>query len=181
MKNLTKLAFYSLLMLFIFSCDEVEKLADIDFPVTLVKSLPVDVTSTDEMTATIVLDATTNTEIQKYINNIKGYKVTELLFAIENYSADSQDEIYFDGALGFSKKSEDQASDKCEVSPLNVTHVAGTGDFEISTCTAIVDEISNLLKQDNAVNIYMIGEFTKAPLEFDLKVTATVTVTANPL
>ena len=48
------------------------------------------------MTTTIVLDATTNSEVKKYVNNIKSYKVTELLFAIENYAAESQEDIFFD-------------------------------------------------------------------------------------
>lgn len=181
MKNFTKCAFFTLLISMNFSCDEIEKLADIDFTVTLEKTLPVEVTSTDEMTTTVVLDATTDPDIKEYINNIKGYKITKLLFAIENYQAQTEDEIYFDGSLGFSKKTENQATVNCAVSPLNITHVAGTGDFEISTCTAIVNGISAVLTADDAVKIYMTGEFTDQPLNFDLKVTATVTVTASPL
>ncbi|MCK5104155.1 MAG: hypothetical protein KAR17_15120 [Cyclobacteriaceae bacterium] len=172
----------ALFILALFSCDEVkvEELADIDFNTTLTKSLHVDVTSTNEMTSSIVLDATADPEIKKYADNIKNYEITELLFAIENYQADTEDEIYFDGNIGFSKKSENQATSSCSISFLNVTHWAGTGDFPISTCNDIMNGISALFTADNAVKIYMTGTFTGAPLSFDLKVTAKVKVTANP-
>lgn len=181
MKNLLKNALGCLMALMIFSCDEIKDLADIDFPVTLKKTLPIEVVGTDETTTTIVLDATDDSEIRRYINNIKGYKVTKLMFAIDGYNADTEDEIYLDGMVGFSSKSANQPTVTCAVSPLNITHVAGTGDFEISTCTAVINGISSILASDDAVKIYLIGSFSDAPLSFDLTVTADVTVTANPL
>jgi len=181
MKNLVKYVLGTALALIIFSCDELEKLTDIDFQVTLKKTLPIQVTGTDETTWTTVLDATDNSEIKRYIDNIKGYKVTELLFAIDGYNSDIGDEIYLDGSFGFGNKSSNQPKATCEVSPLNVTHVAGTGDFEISDCTAVVNDISSILVADDAVKIYLIGSFSKAPLSFNLTVTAQVTVTASPL
>ena len=165
----------------LFSCDEVEQLADINFSTTLVKSLPVAVISTNEMTVSIVLDATTDPEIKKYADKIKKYEITEILFAIENYDAPTNDEIYFDGNFGFSKKSENKTTSSCAISPLNVTHVAGTGDFTISTCDAIANGISTVFTADNAVKIYITGTFTNAPLSFDVKVTIKVEITANPL
>ena len=172
----------ALFILALFSCDEVkvEELADIDFNTTLTKSLHVDVTSTNEMTSSIVLDATADPEIKKYADKIKNYEITELLFAIENYQADTEDEIYFDGSIGFSKKSENTATSSCSVTNMPVTNWAGTGNFEIASCTSILNDISVALTADNAVKIYMTGTFTDAPLTFDLKVTAKVKVTANP-
>jgi len=181
MKRLIINLFPSLLILMFFSCDKAEELGDIDFNTTLVKSLPVSVANTSEMTSSIVLDASTDPEIKKYTDKIKNYEITELLFAIENYIAPNEDEIYFNGEIGFSNKTENQATTTCSISPLNVTHVAGTGDFPISTCNAIVNGISEVFTTDNAVKIYMTGAFTKAPLSFDLKVTVKVKVTANPL
>lgn len=184
MEHMRKIILYSLpafLILAIFSCDKVEELSDIDFNTTLVKTLPVAGTSTSEMTSTIVLDATSDKEIQKYADKIKNYEITELLFAIENYQADTGDEIYFDGSIGFSKKSENQATSLCSIGPLNITHVDGTGDFTIGNCDDILNEISAIFAADNAVKIYMIGKFSKATLTFDLKVTVKVKVTASPL
>ncbi len=163
------------------SCDEVEKFTDVKFSSTISQSLPVAVTGTDEMTISIVLDATTDTEIKKYADKIKKYEIEEILFAIENYDAPTDDEIYFNGEIGFSNKSVQSASSSCTISPLNVTHVNGTGDFNISTCDAIVGEISTIISDDNAIKIYMTGTFTNAPLSFRLKVTIKVAVTANPL
>lgn len=171
----------ALLLFMIFSCDSVEKLTEIDFPVTLSQTLPVVVTNTNEMTTTVVLDATTNSEIAKYLDNIKGYEITELLFAIENYQAPNEDEAYFNGTIGFSKKAENQPTSSCPAENIPITHWAGTGDFEVVKCTSVVNEISAILTADNAVKIYVSGIYTKAPLSFDLKITTTVKVTATPL
>ncbi len=165
----------------VFSCDQATDLIDINFNTVLTKTLPVAVITTDEMSTSVLLDATLDNEIGKYANNIQSYEITELTFAIENYSAPTEDEIYFNGEIGFSKKNQNQASSTCPISPLNVTHVAGTGSFNISTCDAILDGISAVFLSDNAAKIYMTGNFTKEPLTFDLVVTAKVKITASPL
>ncbi len=181
MKRLFNCIIPAFVFVIIFSCDEVDKIADITFNVTLMKTLPVSVVTTNEMTTTIVLDATTDPEIQKYIDNIKGYEITELLFAIENYESSTGEEIYFNGQLGFSKKSESTPSSSCPANNIPVTHWAGTGNFDIDKCTSILNEISAILTADNAAKIYLIGTFTKAPLSFDLKITTAAKVTASPL
>lgn len=182
MKKLAIICLSAFLILAFFSCEKIgEELPDFDFNSSLVKSLPVVVTSTNEVTSSIVLDAATDPKIKQYADKIKNYEITELLFAIENYSAPTEDEIYFDGNIGFSKKTENKATAFCSINPLNVTHVASTGDFPISTCNVIVNGISELFTADNSVKIYMTGTFSKAPLTFDLKVTVKVKITASPL
>lgn len=169
----------ALLTITLFSCDKVDEVTETDFNVSLIKTLPIVGSSTNEMTSTIVLDATADPEILKHADKIKNYEITELLFAIENYQADSEDEIYFDGSIGFSKTSENQPSSSCSISDLPITNWAGTGNFPISTCDDLINGISTILKSDNAVKIYMIGTYSKAPLTFDLKVTVKVKITAN--
>jgi len=181
MNSVLKSSLSLLLILMLFNCDNVENLADIDFPVTLVKTLPVVAPTTNEMTMVVTLEATTDPEIQKYVANIKSYEITELLFRIENYFATTEDEIYFTGSIGFSKTSDNQATSSCPVSNIPITHWAGTADFPISTCDDILNEISMLFTDENAVKIYMIGTFTKAPVSFDLQVTVKAKITANPL
>lgn len=176
------ISFLPALGLFIFfSCDEVEDLADIDFTTTLEKTIAVTVPTTDEMTVSVVLDATSDPEILQYADKIKEYEVTELFFAIENYIAQTEDEIYFNGTFGFSDLAGNQATSTCSVSPLNVTHWVGTGNFDLSTCNTIIAEISDVFTVDNGVKIYLTGTFTEAPFSFDLKVIVKVKVTANPL
>ena len=178
----TRIYLLSICLIFgLYACEETKELADVTFNTTLIQSLPVDVNSTSEMTSSIVLDATVDPEINQYAEKIKKYEITELLFAIENYIAPNEDEIYFNGSFGFSDKTENQASSSCPADNLNITHWANTGNFEISTCAGILNEISQKLTNDNAVKLYMTGTFTKEPVSFDLKVTAKVKVTANPL
>lgn len=181
MKRIIGIFTVSIFIITSIGCDEVKELTNIDFSVTLQKVLPVDVASTNEMTNSILLDATTDPEIQEYINNIEGYEITELKFAIENYQEDTEKEIYFNGQIGFSSKTANAATTSCAVSNLPVTNFANTGDFELSTCTQILSDISAILTADNAVKIYLTGTFSGAPLSFDLKTTTKVKVTARPL
>ncbi|NJN28429.1 MAG: hypothetical protein HC819_21890 [Cyclobacteriaceae bacterium] len=167
--------------LLVSACDKVEDLADIDFNTTISKTMSVAVVSTDEMSSSVLLDATSDAEIDKYKSKIKNYEITELTFAIENYSSPLADDNYFDGVVGFGKMTSAAPDKTCAVDPLNVKHVSGTGSFPLGTCDAIADEVANLLKQENAVKVYLNGTFTKEPCTFDLVVTAKVKVTANPL
>ena len=163
-------------------CDEVSDLADVDFPVTLVKRLPVATANTNEITSTVVLDASSDPEVQKYLSNIKSYEITELLFGIENYESSTGAEIYFNGSIGFSKTSQNQPSSTCSVSNVPITHWSGyPQDFSFDTCDDIMNEISKVFTDENAVKIYLTGTFTNAPLSFDLKVTVKAKITASPL
>lgn len=182
MKDTIKSLVLSLLLVSLFSCENVEiPGADITFPITLVKRLPVAATDTNEKTFTTTLDATSDAEIQKYLSKIKSYEITELLFGIENYASTIEDEIYFNGTMGFSKVTDSQASSTCALNNIPITHWAGTQDFPIGTCDNILNEISKVFAEENAVKVYMTGTFTKAPLSFDLKVTVKAKITANPL
>ena len=177
-----KIAYYILpLAISFFACDTAEDLTDVEISTTLVKTMPVAVISTDEMTTSIVLDATSDPEIRKYASKIKKYEITELTFAIENYSAPTEAEIYFNGEIGFSQNSQNEASTTCAVSPLPITNFAGNGSFPLSTCDAILDGISDVMVNNNAAKIYLTGSFTKEPVTFDLVVSIKMKVTANPL
>jgi hypothetical protein len=163
------------------TCDKVEELTDVNFNTTVTTTLTVTAVNTNESTHSIVLDAASDAEIQKYASKIKKYEVTELMVAVQNYSSATTAEIYFNGDLGFGAKNSTQPSTECSISNLNITHVAGTGDFALNNCNSILSDIGELLIVDNAVKIYLKGTFSQAPLTFNLKVTAKVKITANPL
>jgi hypothetical protein len=180
-----KRAFINLLLLssgfIFFTCDKAKDLIDVEFETDITTTLPVAATDTDEGTYSILLDATVDSEIQQYADKIKKYEIKELWIAVENYTASTQSEIYFNGDLGFSSKSEGQPASSCSISSLNITHVAGTGDFEINNCNTTLSDIATALTNDNAVKVYLVGAFTDSPVAFDLKITIKVEVTASPL
>lgn len=178
MKSLGLTLFSALLLLTFYSCDNSDESKEVIVNSSLIKSLSVSVPNTNEMTFSVVLDATTDAEIAKYADKITKYEISELLFAVENYTSPIADEIYFNGDIGFGNKSQSQAVTSCLLSPYNITHVANTGDSPISTCNMKTNEIANILLEDNAIKIYMTGAFTKAPCSFDLKVTIKMKVTA---
>ena len=163
------------------SCDKADELLDVSFETTLSKTLPVSVVSTDEMTTSIAFDATSDPEIMKYADKIKSYEITELTFAIENYSSALSSEIYFNGVFGFSKITASIPLKTCPISPLNITHVAGTGAFDVDPCTSLANDMAQLFAEDNALKIYLKGAYTKEPLSFNLLVTIKAKIIANPL
>lgn len=171
----------AIVCLFLFSCDEIKDLVDITFDTTLEQAMPVAVVSTNQMSTSIVLDATVDPEIEQYKNNIKDYEITKLQFAIENYVAPTEDEIYFNGVIGFGSKSSTSPTSSCNIEFYNITHVADTGPSEFTECTQKANEVADLLLTDNGLKIYMVGTFSRAPVTFDLKVTIDVEITANPL
>ncbi len=182
MRNVLANFFLLLFGLTLFSCDETKDLLDVEFDTTISTKLPVAAATTDEGTYSILLDATVDSEIQKYAEKIKKYEVKELWIAVENYSTPlASEEIYFNGDLGFSSKSASTPASTCAISNLNITHVAATGDFAINSCSAILSDIATAFTGDNAVKVYLVGAVNKAPVSFDLKVTVKVGVTANPL
>jgi len=162
-------------------CEKTQDLLDVNFDTTLTKTIPVVVTTTDEMTTFVTLDATSDPEIMKYASKIKSYEITELTFAVENYNTAILSEIYFNGVVGFSNIAESSPAKSCSISPLNITHVAGTGSFSVNPCTTLANDLAKLFAEDNAVKIYLKGLFTNAPLSFNFIVTVKAKVTANPL
>ncbi len=179
MKNLSKVAL--LYILFFSSCESVEELADVNFDTTLTKTIPVAAGTTDEMTTFVTLDATSDPEIMKYASKIKSFEITELTFAVENYNTAILSEIYFNGVFGFSKVSDSSPTKTCGISPLNITHIAGTGSFTVNPCTALANDLANVFTEENSAKIYLKGAFTQAPLSFNFVVTVKAKVTANPL
>ena len=180
MKRLLRTTLPALLILLLFSCDKVDDLTDVNLDATLSETLQISVSSTQAMSITKVLDAAKNSLVNDHLDKIKQVEVTELKFAIENYAAPNDDEIYFNGEIGFSKKTENVASSTCAISNLPITNFVGNGAFELSTCANILDDISAILTADKAVKVYMTGTFTKAPLSFDLEVAAKVKIIASP-
>ena len=181
MKRISIVVLSFLVSLSFISCEETKDALDVTFDTEVTGTLKVVATNTDESTHSLVLDATTDNEIQKYASKIKSYQVQELALAVENYSAASTADNYLIGDLGFSGITDSQPKAKCSFSNLNVKHISSTGYSTYNDCNKTVDQIAAALITDNAVKTYLTGTFTVAPCQFDLKVRVKLKVTANPL
>ncbi len=182
MKNIVLPALLFLLCISFINCDETKDALDVNFTTNISTTMSVAAATTDEDTYSIVLNATSDPEIQKYADKIKNVEVTKLVIAIENYQYKDEDaEIYFNGELGFGSVTASTPSGTCEISFLNITHVKNTGEFEINDCNNQLSNIASKLLADNAVKVFLIGSVTAAPMSFDMKIVATVKITANPL
>jgi hypothetical protein len=164
------------------SCDEVKDALDVKFDTEVIGTLKVVAVNTDENTYSLVLDATSDPEIQKYADNIKGVQVTKLMIGVENYEYKDDDaEIYFNGELGFGSETSASPDESCTLDNIPITNYNNTGNFEVNDCNKLLSNIASKLTADNAAKVFLIGSVTQAPMSFDLRIVATVKVTANPL
>jgi hypothetical protein len=181
MKRISIFILLLLVSLSFTSCDQAKDALDVNFDTEVTGTMKVVATNNDDNTYTLLLDVTTDSEIQQYASKIKNYEVEELALAVENYSSTSQDDNYFNGNLGFSATADSQPVSTCSFSNLNVKHIAGTGYATYNDCNNLLDQIATTLTEENAAKIYLVGSLTVAPSQFDMLVRVKLKVTANPL
>lgn len=181
MKKFLIIGFAILACVSLINCDDAKEALDVSFSRDISTTLSIASATTNEANYNILLNAELDPEIQKYADNIKSYEITKLMIGIENYNSPLEDEIYFNGSLGFGKKSSTSPESSCPISNLPITNYAGTGNFEINGCNNLLNSIAGMMKDENSVRVFLIGATSKAPVYFDVKIIATVKVTANPL
>ncbi len=154
-------------------------------PVNFTVQLPAQFTIEESSTSTdvdinevILLDATTNTEIQQNQSTIDNYTISDITFSVVDYNSSLPDEIYFNGTIGFGSISSTQPGSTCPASNVNITHFAGTGSFKINLCSSLSSNIEQLLEADNGLKIWLTGQLTKTPVSFKLNVLIATSVDA---
>jgi hypothetical protein len=83
--------------------------------------------------------------------------------------------------LGFGSETSASPDESCTLDNIPITNYNNTGNFEVNDCNKLLSNIASKLTADNAAKVFLIGSVTQAPMSFDLRIVATVKVTANPL
>lgn len=163
------------------SCDLFDKVDDVNIAVVLDHTFNVNETApgTDvEYTLKQVLDAAdVSDEFDKYKTKIKSVTVTGVTYKITN--CDGQ-VVFTDGVVGFSAVT---ASTSSKVAELGVEDLKAA-ENQVKNLTydqAAVDELANLIKTDQKVNLYLTGTLSNTPAAFDVTVTVNASITANAL
>lgn len=183
MKNYSSfgIAVLALMSVLCSGCDKVSELDDVQFHSEFEESIPmVDATESinKAYSESIIFDATTDAEINKYKSKIKSFKIDRLSYTIDD-SANATAGAQFTGALGFSA-----ADGGAATVFINVAHVDlddNTTEHVINLAQADLDKIAGYLSANKALKMYVTGTVTKTPINVLVNVKINATVTANAL
>jgi hypothetical protein len=164
-------------------CDLFNDLGTVSFDSTLSEEIVVSESSTGTNVAnskTIVLDATTDPDINQYKDKIKGIKVNKISYQVVSFSA--TDPVILSGTMAFGESTTSSPTVIAAVTSLNLKEAFLNGTvYDLTVPQADIDKISALLKDDKAVKIYLNSTLSKTPVSFTIEIILNVTVEADAL
>lgn len=164
------------------ACSLFDKADDVNFDATLDEVVTVTEPDAGENVAyhqIILLDATTNADIDKYQNKISGFTVKKISYQVVSFTGAAST---FSGTLSFGDEGTSTPTVVATVSNLNLQQALASGQiFDLPVNQADIDKISSLLKDDKAVKIYLDGTLSTAPISSNILVIMDVSVKADAL
>jgi hypothetical protein len=165
------------------SCDLFEDADDIDFDATLEETITVTEESTGTNVAyaeTILLDATSDPDIDEYKDKITGFTVKKISYQVTSYDGPSL--CTFSGTLAFGDASLATSTVSATITNLNLQQAYTSAQvFDLTFNQADTDKIAALLKDDKAVKIYLNGTLSQTPVYCTIRVIVDVSVKADAL
>jgi len=173
-------ALLSILLLIVFgtfsSCEIFDKADDVSFDVTIPLNFTINETVNNPSGASYadveLLDANANSEVAKYANKIKEFKVNKITYTISSVNP---------AGVTFNSGSIVVSSTGTTIATAGNVSVASVSDVELSANTAGFNELAERLLDDKKEEIKLQGTFTKTPIAFTLACKFYVTITANAL
>ncbi len=162
-------------------CSLFDKADDISFDTVLTEYLDVIDNSSSQNVAyseTIVIDATTDPDINKYLDKIKGIKLNKLTYQIVGVSNTAPGTL-FSGSLSFGAIGSSTPTVAITITDLDMNDLATVHQVTISQSD--INTINNLLKNDKAVKFYLSGEISQTPVYANIEIVMDVQVDADAL
>jgi hypothetical protein len=185
MKNLIQfLASITIVALSILSfpgCSLFDKVDDISFNSSLTEYLEVIDNSTGQNVAyseTIVIDATTDPDVNKYLDKIKGFTLQKLTYQIVGVSNTAPGTL-FSGNMSFGAISSGTPSVAVTITNLDVNDLSTVHELTINQSD--INTINSLLKTDKAVKFYLTGTLSQTPVNLLIEIIMDVKVDADAL
>ncbi|MBT1701109.1 hypothetical protein KK083_29725 [Fulvivirgaceae bacterium PWU4] len=183
MKNLVlrSLAIFIFTAVVLTSCDE---LGDVTINEPVTTSITVDETGTNQnvtYSKSLVVDATSNAEIEKYKDNLKSFTVNKITFKIKNYSGEAAttplSKVSY-SATGSAANAIEIAS----ITNFNIKAAADAGtETELVVSNTDLQAMAAILKNNLSITLYLNGSLTKTPVKFTAEFTVDATIVANAL
>ena len=172
----------ALITILVSACSLFDKADDVNFDATLDETIVV--TEPDEGTnvvyaKTIVLDAASDPDINKYKNKISGFTIKKVSYQVTSFTGGS---CVFSGTLSFGDASTSTPTVAATITNLNLQQAYSFGQvFDLPINQADVDKIASLLKDDKAVKLYLDGSLSTTPVTSSILVILDVSVKADAL
>jgi hypothetical protein len=183
MKNLVlrSLAIFIFTAAVLTSCDE---LGDVTLNEPVTTSITVDETGTNQnvgYSKSLIVDATSNSEIQKYQDKVKSFTVNKITFKIKNYSGEAA--ITPLSKVSYSATGSTSAPiEVASIVNFNIKAAADAGtETELVVSNADLQAMAALLKNDMSITLYLNGSLSKTPVKFTAEFTVDATIVANAL
>ncbi|MGE0587249.1 MAG: hypothetical protein AB7O48_01640 [Cyclobacteriaceae bacterium] len=164
------------------SCDLFDKVDDVSFTADIKKSFNVSGAEEGAYADQIVLDATSDSEINKYKEKITDIEVNKVTYRVSNYSG--PDGATFDGEMLFdaSGGSASGSLGSVSISSVNLGTASSAGtEFELDLEQSEVDAIAAQLQDNNTVTATMDGTISAGPVSFTVEVVINAKITADAL
>lgn len=156
------------------ACDEIEDLVDVDFTTSVSANIPVTIDQGQETVDEGVVLSLDNNATHDYLNKLEEVEITKLTYKITSFSGDAL------GTVDVSLYADDI---KLDLNSFNVEKAYdGSTIFEVTDVTKL-NEMANLLEKNKSVTVGIKGSCyaPESDMNFNVQVTASLKVTANPL
>ncbi len=164
------------------SCDLLDKVDDVTFEVELSEEFKVNETATATnkvYSLKETLDATADADFAKYKDKIKSITITSVQYEVSQYTTDKS-VIFKNGSVGFSASAGSAPTVVASLNAEDLKAIVGS-EKTLSYNQAGIDEVSNLLRNEKQVGVYLTGTFSETPVAFKLEVKIKASITANAL
>jgi len=166
----------------VLSCDKVD---DVTFVVSLPYTFHVNqVAAGDDVvyqTHDLLDAASADSEFNKYKGSIKAVSVSNVTYTIQNCTTTGV--ILTGGTLAYSPIVTTDPDPTIAVVDLGIENVKAAENQEknLHFNQVALNDMSNLLKVDKQLNLYLSGTLSTTPAKFDVLVKINATVTANTI
>lgn len=173
MKNFIRFLVVVLLMVSYTSCDEIDKLTEVDFNTTLNEQLVITVPAgTDLVLNKTMLVNIVNSDTEDYLDLLQSVKITSFTYQLINFSGDDKGTItgsfVADGVELFNHD-------------MVVKQAVDDGTVFKITNTTLLNSIASKLKSGKNILIGLDGTSSGNGMNFTIKVTIKLAVTADVL
>lgn len=162
------------------SCDIFDKADDVSFNASFDESFTITNAPAGTLEKSIVVDATTDPEVNKYKEKITSIVINEITYKVTDYDGPST--ATFSGDAVFGTSSDTDAFGSVEISSLNLSNASSTGqEFQLSLAQTEVDAIAAQLKNNSTVTVTFAGTLSEGPASFKIQVKVDATIEADAL
>jgi len=162
-------------------CNLLEENLTTDIDTELYQTFEVNITdegSNISYSETETIAAGDDPDLDEYIDNIKNYTVKNVFYSVKNYNGNPQ--ITFTGSILYSDQAINEGKVLSGFEEFLISSIADDGvKHELPYENGALANAAGILKENNAIKVYLDGVFSEGPVNFELTIYYDVTVEAS--